>query len=185
MLGRQSDDALGLRSPDRSAQEQHPLLPLAELDIEAFERALDHSGFVPDFARPGGNVTGFHNSHLNTIANRALINTLAMRHRMPVIYPYRYFAVDGGLMACGPDQIDQWRGAATYINRILRGTEQFAGSDAVKYEFVINLGTTKSLGLNIPASLRARADELIESVPPLGPLGAIAGPDRLPGMTAG
>ena len=59
--------------------------------------------------------------HPKTIANRALVNSLAARYRLPAIYPYRYFAGDGGLVAYGPDQIDQWRGAAGYVDRILKG----------------------------------------------------------------
>jgi putative ABC transport system substrate-binding protein len=59
--------------------------------------------------------------HPLTIANRALIYSLAARHRLPAIYPYKYFATDGGLLSYGPDQVDQWPGAATYVDRILRG----------------------------------------------------------------
>jgi putative tryptophan/tyrosine transport system substrate-binding protein len=102
--------------------------------------------------------------HPNTIANRKLINALALQHRIPMIYPYRYFATDGGLMSYGPDQIDQWRGAAVYVDRILHGEKvsNLPVQTPVKYELVFNLQTAKSLGLDIPAWLRARADELIE-----------------------
>jgi ABC-type uncharacterized transport system substrate-binding protein len=95
-----------------------------------------------------------------------LISALAIRHRTPAIYPYRYFAADGGLVAYGPDQIDQWRGAAaaTYVNRILKG-EKPAGlpvQTPTKYELATNLKTAKALGLTVPSSLIARADEVIE-----------------------
>jgi putative ABC transport system substrate-binding protein len=102
--------------------------------------------------------------HPITIANRAAIHASALRHRLPAIYPYRYFASDGGLMAYGPDQIDQWRGAAGYVDRILRGER--AGDLPVqaptKYEMAINLKTAKALGLTVPNTLLVSADEVIE-----------------------
>ena len=102
--------------------------------------------------------------HPKTIANRRLISSLAARYGTPTIYPYRYFVADGGLIAYGPDQIDQWRGAATYVDRILKG-EKPAGlpvQTPTKYELAINLKTAKALGLTVPSSLIARADEVIE-----------------------
>jgi putative ABC transport system substrate-binding protein len=102
--------------------------------------------------------------HPITIANRATIHASALRHRLPAIYPYRYFATDGGLMAYGPDQIDQWRGAASYVNRILRGEKpsDLPVQAPVKYELVLNLKTAKMLGLDVPPMLLARADEVME-----------------------
>ena len=102
--------------------------------------------------------------HPITIANRAVISGLAARHRLPAIYPYRYFATDGGLISYGPDQIDQWRGAATYVDRILRGEKpgELPVQAPVKYEMVINLKTAKALDLEISPMLLARADEVIE-----------------------
>jgi putative tryptophan/tyrosine transport system substrate-binding protein len=102
--------------------------------------------------------------HPKTIANRRLINELAIRYRTPAIYPYRYFASDGGLIAYGPDQIDQWRGAATYLDRVLKG-ENPADQPVqtpTKYELTINLRTAKLIGLTIPPGLIARADDVIE-----------------------
>ena len=102
--------------------------------------------------------------HPNTMANRGSIIVLAARHRLPAIYPFRYFATEGGLMSYGPDQVDQWRGAATYVDRILRG-EQPGGLPVqapTKFELVINLKTAKALGLNIPPAFPLRADEVIE-----------------------
>jgi putative tryptophan/tyrosine transport system substrate-binding protein len=99
-----------------------------------------------------------------TVANRASIIILAARHRLPAIYPYRYFATEGGLMSYGPDQIDQWRGAATYVDRILRGEKpgELPVQAPTKYELVVNMKTAKALGLNIPPTLPLRADEVIE-----------------------
>jgi putative ABC transport system substrate-binding protein len=102
--------------------------------------------------------------HPLTISNRALLHTLALRHRLPAIYPYKYFAADGGLLSYGPDQVDQWRGAATYVDRILKGEKpgDLPVQTPTKYEFVINLKSAKALGLDIPPMLLARADEVIE-----------------------
>ena len=91
--------------------------------------------------------------HPSTIAIRASINALAARQRLPAIYPYRYFATDGGLISYGPDQIDQWRGAASYVDRILRGEKpaDLPVQAPTKYELVINLKTAKTLGLEVAA----------------------------------
>jgi len=102
--------------------------------------------------------------HPQTIANRGVINSLAVRYRLPTIYPYRYFAADGGLIAYGPDQIDQWRGAARYVDRILKGEKpaDLPVQAPTKYELAINLKTAKALDLTVPPQLLSRADEVIE-----------------------
>jgi ABC-type uncharacterized transport system substrate-binding protein len=102
--------------------------------------------------------------HPRTIANRRLISSLATRHRLPAIYPYRYFADDGGLIAYGPHQLDQWRGAATYLGRILKGEKpaNLPVQAPTKYELAINLQAAKALGLTVPPALLTRADEVIE-----------------------
>jgi putative ABC transport system substrate-binding protein len=83
---------------------------------------------------------------------------------LPAIYPYRYFAADGGLITYGPDQIDQWRGAAIYVDRILKGEKpaDLPVQTPTKYELAINLKTAKTLGVTVASSLIARADEVIE-----------------------
>jgi putative ABC transport system substrate-binding protein len=89
---------------------------------------------------------------------------LAARYRLPAVYPFRYFTTEGGMMSYGPNQIDQWRGAATYVDRILRGGKpsDLPVQQPTKFELVINLKTAKALGLNIPPAFPLRADEVIE-----------------------
>jgi putative tryptophan/tyrosine transport system substrate-binding protein len=102
--------------------------------------------------------------HPYSVANRASIIILAARHRLPAIYPFRYFATEGGLMSYGPDQIDQWRGAATYVDRILRGEKpgELPVQAPTKFELVVNLKTAKAIGVHIPPAFPLRADEVIE-----------------------
>jgi putative tryptophan/tyrosine transport system substrate-binding protein len=99
-----------------------------------------------------------------TGSNYELIVALASRYRLPAIYPFRYFATAGGLCSYGTDQLDLFKQAASYIDRILKGTKlaDLPVQQPTKYELVINLKTAKALGLNVPSSLLARADEVIE-----------------------
>jgi ABC-type uncharacterized transport system substrate-binding protein len=95
---------------------------------------------------------------------RKLIIEQAARHRLPAIYAHRFNVADGGLISYGPDSVDPYRRAATYVDRILKG-EKPGGLPVqapVKYELVINLATAKALGLDVPPTLLARADEVIE-----------------------
>jgi putative tryptophan/tyrosine transport system substrate-binding protein len=102
----------------------------------------------------------------STSANthRELIITLAARHRLPAVFSDHVFVSSGGLMSYGPDRIDQFRRAATYVDRILKDEKpaNLPVQTPTKYELVVNLKTAKALGLTVPPSLLARADEVIE-----------------------
>jgi ABC-type uncharacterized transport system substrate-binding protein len=95
---------------------------------------------------------------------REAIVALAARYRVPAVYPFRFFAVSGGLMSYGTDSAEIFRRAAGYVDRILKGTSpgDLPIQALTKYELVINLKNAKALGLTVPPMLVARADEVIE-----------------------
>jgi ABC-type uncharacterized transport system substrate-binding protein len=132
------------------------LTPVGVRDTDEIERG------VAEFARSGSGgliVTGGGSG-----ARRHLIIDLAARFRLPAIYPFHYYVVDGGLISYGPDTLDQFRRAAAYVDRILKGEKPAAlpVQAPAKYELAINLKTAKALGLDVPPTLLARADEVIE-----------------------
>jgi len=121
-----------------------------ERTIAAFAQS-PNSGLVV-FGSPGATI------------HRDLIITLAAKHRLPAVYSARYFVTAGGLISYGPDFLDQHRRAAGYVDRILKGEKpaDLPVQSPTKYELAINLKTAKALGLEIPPTLLARADEVIE-----------------------
>ena len=98
------------------------------------------------------------------VRHRDLIITLAARHKLPAVYFERFFVAAGGLVSYGPDRIDMYRQAAGYVDRVLKGAKpaDLPVQAPTKYELVVNLKTAKALGLDMPATVLARADEVIE-----------------------
>jgi ABC-type uncharacterized transport system substrate-binding protein len=121
------------------------------------------AGEIETFARePNGGVMVLPDASM--VNNRDLITALAARHRLPAIYPFRYFAASGGLLSYGNDVTDALRRAASYVDRILKGAKpgDLPVQAPSKYELVINLKTARVLGLEVPPLMLARADEVIE-----------------------
>jgi putative ABC transport system substrate-binding protein len=117
---------------------------------------------VPKTSNNRGNVRSWHKA--DTTRHRDLIIALAARLRLPAVYPYRFFVTIGGLISYGPDFVDQYRQAAGYVDRILKGEKpaELPVQAATKYELAINLKTAKALGLTVPPAVLARAGEVIE-----------------------
>jgi putative ABC transport system substrate-binding protein len=98
------------------------------------------------------------------IVHRKLITTLAARHKLPAVYPGRFYVTAGGLISYGPDLIDQYRRAAGYVDRILRGAhpKDLPVQAPNKFELLVNLKAASTLGIEFPPTLLARADEVVK-----------------------
>jgi putative tryptophan/tyrosine transport system substrate-binding protein len=126
------------------------------------DAAAIESAIAAVASTPGGGLVVMPD--IFTALHRAVIIASAARHRLPAVYPFRYHIVDGGLISYGPDYIEQFRRAASYIDRILKGEKpsDLPVQAPTKFEFVINRKTAKALGVTIPDKLLALADEVIE-----------------------
>jgi putative ABC transport system substrate-binding protein len=133
------------------------LRPVSITDAAEMERAVTTIANGPD----GGLIV---TPSATESFHRDLIVRLASQYRLPVVYPFRIWAAVGGLISYGPDSDDQFRRAAGYVDRVLRGAKpaDLPVQAPTKYQLVINLKTAKTLGLTLPATLLARADEVIE-----------------------
>jgi putative ABC transport system substrate-binding protein len=133
------------------------ITPINLSDADEIERAVAAFAQVPN----GGLIVTTARA-LTLHGN--LIVTLGARHGLPAVYPFRYLAAGGGLISYGPNMTDQYQQAAGYVDRILRGEKptNLPVQVPTKYEIVINLKTAKSLGLTIPETLLATADEVIQ-----------------------
>jgi putative ABC transport system substrate-binding protein len=131
--------------------------PVNLRDAGEIERVIETFGRTPN----GGLVV---TNGAAASLHRELITSLAARHRLPAVYPHRVYVTNGGLISYGPDEIDQFRRAASYVDRILRGEKpsDLPVQAPTKFELVINLNTAKALGLTIPETLLATADEVIQ-----------------------
>jgi putative ABC transport system substrate-binding protein len=137
------------------------------LGVESIEAPVRHPDevervLVAQAREPGGSILVMPTSF--AVANRGSIIPLMARYRVPAIYPYPVMAKDGGLVAYGADSVSLYRRAASYVDRIMRGANpgDLPVQQPTKYNLVINLKTAKALDLDVPPSLLARADEVIE-----------------------
>jgi putative ABC transport system substrate-binding protein len=133
-----------------------PIIAPAHNDVE-IETAITALG-----REPGGGLVVMPD--VFTVVHRAPIVLAAARNRVPAVYSQSYFARDGGLLSYGTDQVDTFRRAASYVDRILRGDKpgDFPVQFPTKFEMIVNLKTAKALGLAVPPSILLRADEVIE-----------------------
>ena len=131
--------------------------PLSAINLAGIERNIE------EFSRePNGGLIVLTDI-INTV-HRDRIIALAATHRLPAIYPYRYWVTSGGLASYGIDNLDLYRRAASYVDRIFKGANpaELPVQTPTKFDLIINLKTAEALGLEVPPTLLARADEVIE-----------------------
>jgi putative tryptophan/tyrosine transport system substrate-binding protein len=147
------------QQPVEAAAPAFAVMPItvAARSAAELERAIDAFAHTPN----GGLLVL---PDVTNLIHRDQIIALAARHRLPAVYPYRYYAASGGLLSYGSEQTDVFRRAASYVDRILKGTSpgELPVQAPTKYELVINLQTAKTIGIEVPATLLATADEVIE-----------------------
>jgi putative ABC transport system substrate-binding protein len=146
----------------RAVETAAPLLSLNPF-AAVVHNAAEAEGVIEQVARQSGSAL-IVLPDLFTATNRQSIIALAAHHRLPAVYPFRYFVASGGLMSYGIEMLETYRQAASYVDRILKGDRpsDLPVQQPAKFEFVVNLKTAKTLGLEIPPTLLARADEVIE-----------------------
>jgi putative tryptophan/tyrosine transport system substrate-binding protein len=146
----------------RAVETAAPLLSLNPFAAEVHNTA-EMEGVIEQFARESGSAL-IVLPDLFTATNRQSIIAIAAHHRLPAVYPFRYFVTGGGLMSYGIEMLETYRQAASYVDRILKGERpsDLPVQQPTKFEFVINLKTAKALGLTMPPQLLARSDEVIE-----------------------
>jgi putative tryptophan/tyrosine transport system substrate-binding protein len=146
----------------RAVETAAPLLSVKPFAAEVHNTA-EMEGVIEQVARESASAL-LVLPDLFTATNRQSIIALAAHHRLPAVYPFRYFVASGGLMSYGIEMLDTYRQAASYVDRILKGERpsDLPVQQPTKFEFVINLKTAKALGLDVPPTLLARADEVIE-----------------------
>jgi putative tryptophan/tyrosine transport system substrate-binding protein len=146
----------------RAVETAAPLLSINPFAAEVHNTA-EMEGVIEQFARESDSAL-LVLPDLFTATNRQSIIALAAHHRLPAVYPARYFVASGGLMSYGVELLETYRQAASYVDRILRGERpaDLPVQQPTKYELVLNLKTARPLGVEIPPTLLARADEVIE-----------------------
>jgi putative ABC transport system substrate-binding protein len=160
-----------LFNPATAAYAEYYLKPFkaaaASFAVEALaapvrDRSELESVVAAQAREPNGSLIVMSDSFMSV--HRIEVTSLAARYRLPTIYPYRFFAELGGLLSYGPDPSDNFRHAAIYADRILKGAKpsELPVQAPVKFELVINLKTAKALGFDVPSFLQQRADEVIE-----------------------
>ena len=146
-----------LHAAESAAPSSAKVIPLGVRNTAEIERAVAAFAMQPQ----GALIVA---PHAVTFANRDPIVELTLRFRLPALYPFRIFAAGGGLVSYGANPVEMWRRGAAYVDRVLKGAKpaDLPAQFPTKYELVLNLKTAKTLGIEIPATLLARADEVIE-----------------------